>query len=247
MKIGCLARFFNRYENEVRFAKENGFDFMQLWYDRRGLCLHKDDVGFIDTINRHKFPTIIHAVLNIDEFDEHVPKLLVLLKELGHNELIIHPICESQPINEDTLSILDEKVRFALHVFNREGITLYLENNSKLDPIFTEANEIERIFTNNKTLQFVLDVAHIDSMEHLNDMVNIKKPNILHIADKHFSVIHEHLPIGHGEVDFKYIFTNILNDYEGRIILEIVNTDLDIVNSKRIIEELLFKDKLINI
>ena len=132
-------------------------------------------------------------------------------------------------------------------MFNREGITLYLENNSKLDPILTEANEIERIFNNNKTLQFVLDVAHIDSMEHLNDMVNIKKPNILHIADKYFSVIHEHLPIGHGEVDFKYIFINIFNDYEGRIILEIVNTDLDIVNSKRIIEELLFKDKLINI
>src|SRR5699024_5551295 len=117
---------------EVRFAKENGFDFMQLWYDSRELCLHKDDADFIDTINRHKFPTIVHAVLNIDEFDEHVLKLLFLLNKLGHNELIIHPICESQPIKEDTLSIIDEKVGFALHVLNPEGITLYLENNSKL-------------------------------------------------------------------------------------------------------------------
>lgn len=43
VEIGCLARFFNRYENEVKFAKENGFDFMQLWYDNRGLCLRKED------------------------------------------------------------------------------------------------------------------------------------------------------------------------------------------------------------
>ena len=171
IKIGCCARFFNRYENEVKFAKENGFDFIQLWYDSRGLCLHKDDADFIDTINRYKFPTIVHAVLNIDEFDEHVPKRLVLLKELNHRELIIHPICENLPINEETLGILDEKVRFALDKFNPEGITLYLENNSKLDPIFTDIYEIEKIFTNNKTLQFVLDIAHIDSMEHLCDMV----------------------------------------------------------------------------
>lgn len=44
MEIGCLARFFNRYEEEVRFAKENGFDFMQLWYDNKGLCLHDDEL-----------------------------------------------------------------------------------------------------------------------------------------------------------------------------------------------------------
>ncbi|SHI85821.1 sugar phosphate isomerase/epimerase family protein [Lutispora thermophila] len=239
VKIGCCARFFNRYENEVRFAKENGFDFMQLWYDSRGLCLHEDDRDFIDTIKRHGFPTIIHAVLNIDEFDEHVPKLLALLKELGHKELIIHPICMNQPIDEGTLDILDEKVRFALDVFNPEGITLHLENNSKLDPIFTDTNEIEKIFANNKRLEFILDIAHIDSMEHLSDMVHIKKPNILHIADKHFNVVHEHLPIGQGEMDFKHIFKNILNDFNGKIILEIVNTDQDIVNSKKIIESIL--------
>ena len=246
IKIGCLARFFNRYENEVRFAKENGFDFMQLWYDNRGLCLHVDDRDFLDTINKHNFPTIIHAVLNIDEFDEHIPKLLSILIKLQHKELIIHPICENQPINENTLSILDEKVKFALNVLNSEGITLYLENNSKLDPIFTNANEIERIFTNNGTLQFLLDIAHIDSMEHLNDMVKIKTPTVLHIADKHFNVLHEHLPIGQGEIDFQYIFSNILTNYEGKIILEIVNADLDIVNSKKIIEKLL-KNEVVNI
>lgn len=239
VKIGCLARFFNRYENEVKFAKENGFDFMQLWYDNRGLCLHKDDGDFINTINKYEFPTIIHAVLNIDEFDEHIPKLLTILKCLQHKELIIHPICKNQPISENNLKILNEKVKFALDILNSEGITLYLENNSKLDPIFTNADEIEKILISNETLQFLLDIAHIDNIEHLINMVKIKTPSILHIADKHFNVIHEHLPIGHGEIDFKYIFKNILKNYEGKIILEITNTDFDIIDSKKIIEELL--------
>lgn len=25
IQLGCLARFFNRYENEVKFAKENNY------------------------------------------------------------------------------------------------------------------------------------------------------------------------------------------------------------------------------
>nr|WP_253197893.1 TIM barrel protein [Clostridium gasigenes] len=240
-----MARFFNRYEDEVKFAKENGFDFMQLWYDNRGLCLQDEDREFIDTINKYKFPTIIHAVLNINEFEEHIPKLIVILNKLNHKEIIIHPICENKPIDENTLNMLDEKVKVALDLFNDKGITLYLENNSKLDPIFTDANEIEKIFINNPTLEFLLDIAHVDDMEHLVDLVKIKKPKILHIADRHFNVIQEHLPIGQGEIDFKYIFSNILKDYEGKIILEIVNTDLDILKSKGRIKTIIKGEKII--
>lgn len=66
MEIGCLARFFNRYIDEVEFAKSNRFKLMQLWYDNRGLCLHEEDVNAVDVINNSDFPTIIHAVLNIN-------------------------------------------------------------------------------------------------------------------------------------------------------------------------------------
>lgn len=40
MEIGCLAKFFNKYEEKVTFATENGFKFMQLWYDSNGLALN---------------------------------------------------------------------------------------------------------------------------------------------------------------------------------------------------------------
>ncbi|MGG7099134.1 TIM barrel protein [Clostridium sardiniense] len=242
IKIGCLARFFNRYEDEVIFAKENKFDFMQLWYDNRGLCLHEADKEFVDTINKYKFSTIIHAVLNINEFKEHIPKLLDILNKLNHKELIIHPICENETIDKKTIYKLDESIKYALDIFMPNSITVYLENNSKLDPIFTDNYEIEKIFNQNKDLEFLLDVAHIDDLNHLQEMIKIKKPKILHIADRRFNVVHEHLPIGNGDIDFQYIFSNLLPEYSGKIILEIVNSDLDIINSKKIIESLIDKN-----
>jgi sugar phosphate isomerase/epimerase len=70
-------------------------------------------------------------------------------------------------------------------------------------------------------------------------MVSIKTPKILHIADKHFNIIHEHLPIGYGEINFKYIFDKVLCNYDGKIILEIVKENSDIIKSKDIIVSLL--------
>jgi sugar phosphate isomerase/epimerase len=236
MQIGCLARYFNPYEEEVIFAQNNNFQFMQIWYDRNGIALKKD-LNPIEIIKKCNFPTIIHAVLDINEFEEHVPKLIEILKYLGHNELIIHPICEREEINPETIYQLSEKVNFALRELEKENITLYLENNSRLDPIFNQSNEIEIIFISNPNLQFLLDVAHIDNYEHLKSMVNIKKPKILHIADRHLEQIHEHLPIGQGNIDYKYIFTNILNGFNGKIVLEIIQSSDDIINSRDKIEE----------
>lgn len=166
-----------------------------------------------------------------------MPKLIEIIKHLGHNELIIHPICESEEITPKTIYKLSDKVKFALERLDKENITLYLENNSRLDPIFNETNEIEIMFQQNPKLEFLLDVAHIDNYEHLKNMIKIKKPKILHIADRHLEVVHEHLPIGQGNIDYKYIFTNILKEFDGKIILEIVQSSNDIINSKVKIEE----------
>lgn len=238
IKFGCLARYFNAYENEVGFARCNDFEFMQLWYDNKGLLL-KDISAQVKVIKEYNYPAIIHAVLDINEFDIHVPILLDVVKDLEHKELIIHPICHTEAIEDKTIIKLVEKVKYAVDIFSGEGITLFLENNSKLDPIFTNANEVEIMFKEIPKLEFLIDVAHIDSYEHLKQMVDIKMPKILHIADRHLEVVHEHLPIGEGNIDYKYIFKNILNHFDGKIILEIAQGDKEIVDSKLIIESLL--------
>ncbi len=236
MQIGCLARYFNPYGEEVEFAKNNHFQFMQIWYDRNGIALKKD-LNPIEIIRKYDFPTIIHAVLDLNEIEEHIPRLIEIIKYLGHRELIIHPICKSEEIKPRTIYKLSEKVRFALEKLEKENITLYLENNSRLDPIFNESMEIEIMFQENPHLQFLLDIAHINNYEHLRSMIKIEMPKILHIADRHLEVIHEHLPLGQGNIDYKYIFTNILNGFDGKIVLEIIQSSNDMLNSKAIIEE----------
>jgi sugar phosphate isomerase/epimerase len=177
-------------------------------------------------------------VLDINEIEQHVPKLITILNKLNHKDLIIHPICHSENIDKTTIYKLSDIISKALMLLRPHGIKLYLENNSKLDPVFSTSKEIEIMFTDNPDLEFLIDIAHIYDYEHLKEMVSIKVPKILHITDKHFNVVHEHLPLGQGEIDFKYIFDKVLCNYEGKVILEITKENDDIVKSKEIIESL---------
>lgn len=240
-EIGCLARFSYPYEKEVEFAKENDFKIMQVWYDKYGIKNHESEISRMNKIIDYAFPAIIHAVLDINDIEQHIEKLIVTLKRLNHKELIIHPICHSEEINETTIYKLSDIISRVLVLLKPYGIKLYLENNSKLDPIFSTSKEAEIMFTHNPDLEFLLDIAHIYSYQHLKELVAIKIPKILHVTDKHFNVIHEHLPIGYGEIDFKYIFNEVLCNFDGKIILEVTKENKDIIKSKEIIETILSK------
>lgn len=235
MKIGRSADYKKNYLDEVEFSRRHKFDFMQVWYDKNGLGLYKNDEPRHVLLKDCNFPIIIHALLDINEFEEHIPILKNILNYLGHKELIIHPVCKSEKITEESIRKLCEKVKFALDILRAEGVTVYLENNSKLDPIFTHTEEINFIFSQIHDLEFLMDIAHIDSYKHLKQMVSIKKPKILHIADKHFNIIHEHLPVGDGEIDFNYIFQEVLSDFNGKVILEIIQSESAILNSREMI------------
>ena len=238
VEIGCLANFNFTYKSEIEFANNNNFKLVQIWYDKNGILLSKDHDP-IKSISDSRFPAIIHAVLDINEFDEHIPRILENLKLLGHRELIIHPVCKSENYTESTIQKLSQKVEFAYVKLSKAGISLYIENNSKLDPLLNTPEEVDFLFQENPGVKFILDVAHIQDYDHLNAMVKSKFPEMLHVADKHFNIIHEHLPIGEGEIDFKYIFSNSLKEFRGKIILEIIQSKDDIIRSREKLEEVL--------
>lgn len=241
IKYGRSIRWFNDYENEIKFSIVNGFDFVQVWYLNGVIVLDKVPEPKEKVVKDLNFPIIFHALLDINEFEEHIPKILEILKYLSHKEVIIHPICRSEEINSNTIFKLAEKVSNANKIFSDEEITLFVENNSKLDPINYKVEEIDIMFSINPTVELLLDIAHIDNYEHLKDIIKIKKPKILHIADKHFDVVHEHLPIEKGDLDFNLIFNEILYDFDGKVIFEIVDDDDAIISSKKIIEKYLSK------
>lgn len=230
MKYGSLARFYNPYKDEVKFAKEHGFDFMQLWYDDKGLALKKDS-NPLQVISNEGFATIIHAVLDINDFDEHIPLIIDHMLYLKHKELIIHPICKSEEIGKETINKLITVVKKASVELKENNISVYIENNSKIDPILCTAKEIKLFFSQLEDVGFLLDIAHVDSLEELNTIVDIKYPDILHIADRRYDQIHEHLAVGHGEIDYKYIFSDILKDFDGKIIFEILD-DSEVTESR---------------
>lgn len=192
----------------------------------------------MQAIKEAGYPTIIHAVLDICDIEAHMRILIGLMKTLNHHDLILHPICKSEPITEKTIFNLSSVIQI-MPLFIDEDMTLYIENNSRLDPIFHKAEEVSILFKENPQAEFILDLAHIDDYDHLKKMVDIKMPKILHIADRHLEVIHEHLPIGKGNIDFEYIFKSILKDFKGKIIFEIIESDQAILDSKAMIEKIL--------
>jgi len=235
IEYGCLCRYFNPYKEEIAFAKRNSFSFVQLWYENKGLILHKNDKPFLRTIKSYSFPTIIHALLDINDFEKSIRPLLKIIKELKHKEVIIHPICQIQKVfhpNEKLNNVLQKTAKFF------KGITVYLENNPKPDSFFHEEQEIEYIFKKNPQMEFLLDIAHAKNYEQMKNLIKIKYPKILHVSDRKFSVEHEHLPIGVGDINFRYIFNKLLKGFQGKIIFELLN-DEDIILAKRKINDII--------
>ena len=96
--------------------------------------------------------------------------------------------------------------------------------------------ELAIVFSEDSYVEQLLDVAHIDDYQHLEDIIAIKYPKCLHVAGKHFSCQHEHLSLTKGDVDYQMIFQKYLKNYNGRIILEVIDSDEEIVLSKQIID-----------
>jgi len=229
------------FSDRVIFAKENGFDFIQLWYAEEGLEIFPDDPPFPLPFKLNPFPTIIHAVLKPDQISVKIAELAPILKELGHHELIVHPVLKGEPRTKETLELLSREIKLALKYLSPHSITMFLENNSPVNPLFHTPEEIKDILTRNPDLGFLMDVAHIKDLETLEKIVEIRMPQILHIADRNLDVLHEHLPLGEGKIDFKRIFSGPLLRFSGKIVLEITQSDAALKNSKakliEIIEE----------
>jgi sugar phosphate isomerase/epimerase len=236
MEYGRSIRWFNNYRDEIEFSSLNKFSFMQIWFVKAELILDKVLSPKEQYVLNSNFPVIIHAVYDINDYDKYNSELVRILKFLNHKEVIIHPVCETIPVSAETIYVLADNIYKTNQLFKASNIKLYIENNSVIDKINYTPNDLKIVFDRNPDVELLLDIAHIDDYNHLQKILEVKFPKCIHIADKRFSVEHEHLPIGHGELDFELIFQNYLKGYDGKIIFEVVDTDEEIIKSKNTIQ-----------
>jgi sugar phosphate isomerase/epimerase len=226
-------------EQEIEFAQRHGFTFFQVWYDYRGFSFNNQRSNDVQLLNDSCFPMLIHAVVDIVEFEQEAEHLAENLKPLEITEVIIHPIVRKEL---SRVEIMDRLCHGAHDLIDRvfsKTLTIFFENNCRLVPVLHSVEDLKEFFTCVPRAEFLLDVAHMDNYDHLQQITNVRFPQILHIADRHLECVHEHLPIGQGNIDFERVFKSTLQDFEGRIVLEVPFNAEARQGSKQAIERIL--------
>ena len=237
ISIGRSLCWYNKYEDEINFSVKNHFDFMQIWYKDGKIIVDNMAEPKEKYIKQAGFPVIIHALFNLQDFERYGNQLLEVVEYLGGKEVIIHPICHSEQSCSQSIYELAKQVKKFSEKAKKAGIVWYLENNSILEGFHYRKEELEIVFGEDSYVEQLLDVAHIDDYRHLEDIIAIKYPKCLHVAGKHFGCSHEHLSLTKGDIDYKLIFSKYLNNFDGRIILEVIDSDEEIILSKQIIDD----------
>lgn len=237
------------FKDEIKFSYENNFDIIQVWY-KCGKIDAMYDIDPIKSLKETSIKSIIHAAMDIDDFKLYENDLIEKIIELGHKELILHPMIKSRIINEDSIKELEENVLSLLNRLDKLDVTVYVENNHTHMKCFYTLEQWRKFFERAPgNTEFLLDVVHVlygDDYEYLKKLVDIKRPKCLHIADTIKGKVgnkHLHIPIGSGIIDFDRIFNEIIPDYEDLIILEIKNTDKNIIESRDKIKNILDNKK----
>lgn len=250
MRIGRNIRDLDvPFKDEIEFSKKNNFDLIQLWYTKGKISMVYEDDSVKAIINS-KYCTILHGLFDVDDFEQYSNDFINTLIKLKHKEVILHPVIKSCEVTNDSKNRLYSNVLKLCNELDKYNITVYVENNHSNMKVFYELNEWKMFFDKApKNVEFLLDVVHVmfcDDYSYMKQLVSIKRPKCLHIADTIKGMIgpkHLHIPIGTGIIDFEKIFNEIIPEYDDLIILEIKNLDKSIIESKAKILEIIDKSK----
>jgi len=237
VEIGRGIRIKKDFNKEVQMSKDNHFDFLQIWYINGELKMPNIESNRIEYLKNLNYKTIIHALFELTDFEEYGDDLIETLQALDQDEVIIHPVFSKDKTLRYSPDITaDFRLVEIVHRFSRkakhQGIKVYIQNNCLRENFNHSTEQIKALFERDDYIDFVLDFAHVDSMEHLKELVSIKTPKCLLVCDKDFEDDIEHLPIGMGDIDFKQVFGEILKDYDGKIIMEVEGLDEEISESR---------------
>jgi len=244
--IGRGIREATKYADEVALSRKCGYDFNQVWFFNGDMLIGDNIPNRAEYIKSLGFPIIIHAMFTLDDFTRYSDKLIELVKYFGHKEVIIHATGkiegDSSAVQNANLKLRDLLADINAK-FKKLNVRVYVENNDqRLHNICGTKEQLETMLSSG--VELLMDTGHVDSYEHIKEIIKIKRPACLHLANKRFSAGHEHLPLSRGDIDWNFFFSRLLPNYTGRIIVEVGNefaTDEDFEESKKVLDKVFKK------
>lgn len=219
IKYGLSAAYCKLYSCQLIEALNNNFGFLQVSYFNSKIALFREYIDPIEIIRQNLVPIVLHAVLDYNLINENTYDIIDIINNIPCKDLIIHPISQ-KVYNENILDDFVENMKQIVLIAKANGIKTYIENNARNIYILNSAEQFKYVFSKLPDLELVLDIAHLNSLDELETLINIKYPKILHVADRNYNIEHEHLFLGEGEIDYEYIFTNHLKNFSGKLIFE---------------------------
>ena len=151
---------------------------------------------------------------------------LDIAKELGCKKIVFHTNYIVGFNSADYKKMWVDRNALAYKTFLKEypDIEILIENmfDNNDELILKVLNEV-----NDPRFKMCFDVAHANlSDESINDWFNNCKKYISHIhINDNFGDSDSHLAIGSGSIDYNYVIKEILNDFDGTILIEVKTTD----------------------
>lgn len=255
MKIGMMNDPARNLIDEITFAGENKFDFIDLTIEPPKAQIENIDPDKILSLcKKYKLAIIGHTNFylpwaspikrlkdaSIQEFSEHLMKF----GSLGVMLVNIHPhwYQPNSTKEEITERIIESLMRLAA-IAKRYNIRLMLENQP--NGFLNTPESLLPIFAQVRDLYFHLDVGHAQvagkGKNLTKDFLKYYKDKLAHV---HFSdnkgSSDDHLPIGSGAIDWKDVI-KLLDKigYDKTITLEVFTQDVNyLLYSKEIIRKL---------
>jgi len=241
VKIGMMNNPRLNLLAEISWAKNNGFDFLDLTLEPPAAYRGRFEVGEVQKaladsnlgVIGHTayylplaspFESLRHAAL------EETHWVLEVLAQLKASKMTVHPdrsivfTMGAKGVlqkNLHTLSEIDELARPL-------GIQVLIEN---MDRTFNSVEQIQQALSQRRSLGFHLDVGHANLNAERNRTEEFLQAFFdrlahVHLSDNFGGKEDLHLPLGTGNIDWKKIIPMLKSvGYDGTITLEIFSPD----------------------
>ena len=209
-----LGRFFGRLSggnwrppaDELRFARDAGFDGLQVRSDRPGEL--EDELGIAagelgSLYDEAGLEPILELLVPHDGGPRTVTTALAAhlpaLRAAGFRRVHVHPVGFAPA------EVLADDFAAALELAAEAGLLLGVEHNAPGHRLLTEPGEVEALLAAVPGLAFVWDVNHTPGDDLPRYLALRHRFSLVHVSDTPRPELNHHLPLGRGNVDFSVL------------------------------------------